>query len=171
MQPIEEIEKAYEKEDPWGFKTNPEDQRRKEEIIRAAKMHAPETGTYSSALDVGCGEGFITQDLPAIEIYGYEVSENARKRFSERIIPCLVPTGFYELLVCTGCLYGHYDWKRMLSIMERHSKKGSIILLSHIKAWELPMNGPEWEFLYGKQVHYDTFPYREYEQSLRVFEL
>ena len=74
MEQYNEIENWYKKEDPWGYKTNPNDLARKSEIIHSLLSLNIK---FNRALDIGCGEGWITKDLPAKEIDGIEISNNA----------------------------------------------------------------------------------------------
>jgi hypothetical protein len=57
MQNQNELEKWYQKNDPWDYTGNKDDAYRKERILSNLK-------TYNRGLDIGCGEGFITKDLP-----------------------------------------------------------------------------------------------------------
>lgn len=78
MQPVSEIEQHYANPDPWGVKTSDENARRKRHIIHMLNFFGPH---YSRALDIACGEAWITQDVPASTRHGYEISDNAAARF------------------------------------------------------------------------------------------
>ena len=58
QQTKQELEDWYKKNDPWSYKTTNDDIIRKEKILSLLE-------NYNTALDIGCGEGFITTDLPA----------------------------------------------------------------------------------------------------------
>ena len=168
MQPIDEIEKEYEREDPWGFKTNKSDLIRKHLIINCLESRYPQ---FDRALDIGCGEGWVTKDLPAKEKYGNEVSKNARARFPKDVKECEVPRGKYDLVITTGTLYEHYDWRNMCRLIEQHSSK--VILICNIKGWEVYKNDQPRMFesiFKAKQVFNYQFDYRNYKQQMRVFE-
>ena len=82
------------------------------------------------------------------------------------------PNGKYDLIIATGVLYPHYDVKTFFRLMKEHSSK--IILTCNIAAWEhieVAHRLNELSFLKGKEVHSELFPYREYQQQLRIFEL
>ena len=84
----ENIEKFYEKQDPWGFKNNPHDILRKEIIIEKSLDFCKSVlnkNTYMNALEIGAGEGWIIKDLPAENVYGYELSETAKSRWPSNV--------------------------------------------------------------------------------------
>lgn len=156
----EALESWYKDRDPWGYETLPCDALRKRHIIHTANLYGP----YSRALDVGAGEGFITRDLPASTRHGYELSDAAAARFPPNVKREL--EGKYDLVLCSGCLYSHYDWLGMLRIIKFHASK--IIITSHIKAWEL---STAIQGMPGAEVFQAEFPYREWTQRLRVFKV
>jgi SAM-dependent methyltransferase len=173
MQPPDEIEFSYTKEDPWGFKTNPDDQIRKNKIIQICKRFAPTDSNYifERALDLGCGEGWITADLPAMRIFGYELSKQAKARFPKNVVEEDIPNGLYDLVLATGVLYQHYDYKLFMHLIKNHA--GLTLVTCNIKAWECDeIKSPEImsNAFKLKQIYAEEFPYREYVQKLRVFE-
>lgn len=169
MQPLSEIEEAYKTPDPWGFKSNPDDAVRKQNIISACRTQRL---FYEYALEIGAGEGWITRDLPAAYKYGFEISSNARNRMPPDVTPLAdVPFGLkFELVVVPGCLYSHYDTKRFFQIIRDNAK--DVVVTSNIKAWEhRGMSNRDW--LHSElglcQVSEMEFPYRtEFIQKLRV---
>lgn len=177
----EEITAGYEIPDPWGYKTSGADIERKRRILnvcRAAAGHQP----FSRALDIACGEGWITQDLPAHIIYGYELSEEARKRFPGHVAPLWAeniqlwerstppPLRTFPLVVCTGALYEHYDWERFVDLIEKYAS--DTIVTCSISNWE---HTPAIERLQGftRKCHTTQFDYKRLDiqttQTLRVF--
>lgn len=171
MQSKEDLEKAAEVKDQWNFKTNPDDLIRKKKIIYAANFFCQKE-KYSRALDIGAHEGWITQDLPAKEIFGYEISDNAAKRFplnvkrmefffDSAIYPC-------DLVIATGVLYNHYDWSEMIRGILIHAS--NIVITCNIKEWEERRAIDAIE-TFAREVHQEEFPYREYTQKLRVFKV
>ena len=58
MQTKQELEDWYSVEDPWHYKTTDDDLYRKNTILSILD-------NYETALDIGCGEGFVTTHLPA----------------------------------------------------------------------------------------------------------
>lgn len=149
----------YEVSDPWGYVDNPEDQYRKTMILDALSPHAP----FKRALDIGCGEGFITVDLPAKEIEGIEISDNAAARLPKKVKRVTNPEGLYDLIICTGMLYDQYDHHTFLSWIRSHIKKGGIVLTCNIKDWEINTLPSQ------NQIHEIDFSYRTYTQKLRVY--
>ncbi len=154
---MSDIEEFYAKVDPWAYETTPDDQIRKDKIINALKPH-------TRALDVGCGEGWITKDLPAKYIFGIEQSKTAQTRFPANVVAIDEPDGKYDLIIATGVLYKHYDWQKMLEWIKEYGIK--TVLTCNISEWEVP----EVETI-GKQIYFEQFPYREFTQNLRIFDL
>lgn len=136
MQSKQEIEDSYRNPDPWGYRTNPLDRTRKQFIIGIAKLFVPGNGYFQRAIDIACGEGFITEDLPAGVVHGIELSDTAASRFHPSVTRVERPVGTYDLVVATGCLYGHYDWHGIVQQIEQAKSPGGIILVSNIEAWE-----------------------------------
>jgi CO dehydrogenase/acetyl-CoA synthase epsilon subunit len=158
-QSIAEIEEWYKQADPWNYLCNPDDLTRKEKII--AKLS--EYPTFQRALDIGGGEGWISKDLPAKSIEVYEVSENARKRLPEGILGVTEATGNYDLVVATGVLYQHYHFEQMLEIIKKHATK--VILIAGIKDWLVDTTQ------LGSLVYEEEFPYREYTQVIKIYDV
>ena len=157
----EDLERWYERPDPWSYECNAFDHNRKDRILKALEEHAP----FDRALDVGCGEGFITRDLPAKKLYGYEISDKAAERWPENIKRVFFRNNddrSYDLVVATGVLYKQYDHDEMRNFILDHAN--GIILTSHIKSWEIPLEGIE-------QIYHEEFQYRDYIQVLRVFDV
>jgi 2-polyprenyl-3-methyl-5-hydroxy-6-metoxy-1,4-benzoquinol methylase len=50
-------------------------------------------------LDIGCGEGFITEKLPAAEIYGLDLSDNAMSRLPQIVKAVTKPEGKFDLVI------------------------------------------------------------------------
>lgn len=155
----DDLEEWYLQVDPWGYTTNQDDQQRKEMILDALSPYAP----FKRALDIGCGEGFITKDLPAKAIEGIEMSDNAAGRLPKNVKRVVNPSGEYDLIICTGMLYDHYDHHTFLSWIRSHIAPGGIILTCNIKDWEINDLPSE------PQVHDVEFYYRTYQQKLRVY--
>ncbi len=144
--------------DPWGYQTNPSDIVRKQYIIHMLNLFGP----YSRALDIGAHEGWVSKDIPAVTIHGHELSDLAAARFPDNVHRMV--DGKYDLVMATGVLYSHYNWSYLLRMIREHASK--YVLTCHIKAWELLAVAD-----IGKQVLEMEFPYREYKQKLRVFEI
>ena len=117
---------------------------------------------YDRALDIGCGEGFITQNLPATIIHGYDLSTNALNRLPQNVIPCPTPFGKYELVITTGTLYFQYDHETINKMILQYAEK--YVLVAGIQEWLI-------NYSYGKELKTITFPYREFTQKLTLYEL
>lgn len=154
MQSKQELDTWYSKQDPWSYKDNPHDIRRKEIILSHLK------GEYKRALDIGAGEGWLTKDLPAKEIHGIEVSDVAASRFPENVKRVHKPEGKYDLIIATGVFYDQYDYKQMHQWILDHAS--GLVLTSNIKSWERPL--PK------KPFFEDEYEYRDYTQHL-IFEV
>lgn len=165
MQPFSEIEEHYTKEDPWNYRTSREDQKRKFYILHMLHLFGP----YKRALDLGCGEGWITADIPAEEIYGYDLSNQAVSRFPDTVKRCVAPEGSYDLIMGTGIMYAHYNWPFFLEVIKRHA--GRYILLSNIKDWEVA----QIDQVPGFRLLEMEFPYKPgdeaFVQKLRMYEV
>jgi hypothetical protein len=154
----EDIEAWYANPDPWGFQTNPADADRKARILAAMKRPGPK---YKRALDVGCGEGWITKDLPAALIHGLELSETARARIPSPVVAVEEPSGKYDLILVSGILYAQYDYRGVHELVAKHAGKGCVVVTCHIKDLEQPLPG-EPELV-------EEFPYREYTEIIRRY--
>jgi len=153
MQSKSEAEEWYQKNDPFNYIGNNDDAYRKKRILSNLK-------TYNRGLDIGCGEGFITKDLPCKTIYGYDLSEIVMSRLPSIVSPMRKIEGKFDLIVATGILYNQYDYKWVLDIIRKHAI--GTVITCNIKAWEindLP-----------NQIYEEEFKYREYEQKLRVYD-
>ena len=155
QQTKQELEDWYKKNDPWSYKTTNDDIIRKEKILSLLE-------NYNTALDIGCGEGFITTDLPANKIYGIELSDNASLRLPNNIIRLMKPEEKYDLVMTTGTLYSQYNNEQIRNWIFESSKKH--ILVGGIKDWML------WSD-YGKIIKEIEFKYKEYTQIIRLYEV
>lgn len=152
----------FEQPDPWGYRTNPDDKRRKQLILHCLAMFTP----YSRALDIGAHEGWITQDLPCNVRHGYELSDLAASRFPVGVERVHTILGGYDLVVATGVLYAHYEWQLFTQMIQKHATR--IVLTCNIKPWEVPEAIAR---IPGKELYTMEFQYREWTQKLRVFQI
>jgi len=148
----EEAEKWYEKPDQWKYWDCEDDQIRKKEILSMLD-------TYETALDIGAGEGFITEDLPAKDIYAIEWSENAKARLHDKIKIHNIPDKC-DLVVSCGTLYEQYNHEEMADLIKKHASK--YVLIAGIKDWLIP-------YTFGKIIAEKTFKYRQYEQKVTLY--
>jgi len=156
MQTKQELEDWYEKPDQWGYFSNPEDEKR-----RTLLLSMLDCGYYyERALDVGCGEGFITKEIPAYTIHGLDLSKNALSRLPRNVTPVDAPIGQYDLVVSTGTLYAQYDHKAIYETIM--AAAADHILISGIGEWLIPYD-------FGHAVRTIKFPYRDYEQHATLY--
>lgn len=160
MQPKEEIESFYSKPDPWDYQKTEADIKRREKLVRLAGLHGP----YERCLDIGAGEGWITQLYPAKIVHGFEISDQAAARFPQNVKRVLQPEGKYDLICATGVFYGHYDWRLFMEFIKNHGSR--IVLVSSMAHGELPCVDT-----IGKCLHDERYPYRHTEQRTRIFEV
>jgi hypothetical protein len=157
MQSKQELEDWYSQPDRWGYFNNPEDTKRLEKILFMlgwGKSH------YKRAIDIGCGEGFVTTFLPADEIHGLDLSDNALARLPQNVIPVSAPQGKYDLVVSTGTLYQQYDHEGIYQMIM--SCASEYILIAGISDWIINKE-------FGKQIQMSIFPYREFTQKMTLF--
>jgi hypothetical protein len=163
MQDPKEIEDSYKTVDPWCYQNNEDDKFRKEKIIRACFHYLEKDSIcYKRALDIGAGEGWITKDLPALEIHGYEISDTAASRFPSNVKRVLEPEGKYDLIIATGVMYGHYDFERFIKYIKDHAC--GMVVLCNIRDWEVPQLSE-----LGEPIYTQEFPYHEYMQRARIY--
>jgi trans-aconitate methyltransferase len=156
MQTKQELEDWYAKPDQWGYFTNPEDEKR-----RTLLLSMLDCGYYyERALDVGCGEGYITEKIPAHTIHGLDLATNALARLPKNVIPVQKPHGQYDLVVSTGTLYAQYDHKAIYECIMDTAKEH--ILISGIGDWLIPYD-------FGNPLRTIKFPYREFEQHATLY--
>ena len=157
MQSQHDLEDWYSQPDRWGYFNNPEDNNRLSRIISMlgfGKKH------YNRAIDIGCGEGFITQHLPAEEIHGYDLSNNALSRLPQNVKSVTQPEGKYDLVISTGTLYSQYDHERIYEMIMGCASE--YILIGGIASWIIDKG-------FGREINSDAFPYREFTQKITLY--
>ncbi len=168
----QELDEFYSEEDPWGYYNNPHDATRKARILAALPQRR-----YEAALDIGSGNGFITNVLPASQILGLEFSEKAVAWANEHATPRVkyISGSLFDipdlnlppmdLVVITGVLYPQYLGKSMrlaYVLIDRVLKPGGILLCSHIYEWY------QARFPY-LTISREYFAYRGFSQVLEVY--
>lgn len=158
MQSKQELEYWYQNPDPWAYKTTADDAFRKEKIINVLK----EFGPFNRALDIGAGEGYVTESIPAERIHAIEISDLAASRFPPNVTRVFVPDSKYDLVMTNGTLYQQYDHRHIAKTIMSCAVKH--VLIAGIKSWLI-------HYDFGKIVHDEEFQYREYTQRLIVYEV
>ncbi len=173
LQTKDELENFYKIPDPWNYEKNPEDLNR-----RAILLSVIPPKKYSKVLDIGCGNGFITRNLPGDEIIGIDISENAinhaRKTSPQHIkyfqyslfdLPFLDLGQSFDLVVITGVLYPQYignSEKLVYIIIDDLLKHGACLVSCHIEEWYSA------RFPYIT-LHREYYSYREYVHLIEVY--
>lgn len=154
MQTKQDLEEFYKTPDPWGYRATADDWYRRSIITNLLKVFV-----YPSErmLDIGAGEGFITNSLENTE--QLELSDRAAKMLRNRVKK---PTGHYRVILAAGVLYDQYDYKKMREWVENHAE--GIVLTCHYDR-----AGVAHDLFDKPQIFYAEFPYREGKQILRVY--
>lgn len=177
LQPIQELEDFYRNPDPWNYRAHPDDARRKSELLSLLPPRE-----WTRALDIGCGDGFITFDLPGQKVVGADISASAVKwadeargkrhdhhRFDFRCTSIfdLRPQelGTFDLVIVTGVLYSQYIGKAFSVARQRIDallQDGGVLVSCHIDEWRPPA------FPY---ISLDVafYPYRGYTHRLETY--
>jgi hypothetical protein len=157
MQTKDELEDWYKIPDQWQYFKLEDDEIRKQKILGMLDQD------YNNALDIGCGECFLTRHLPAKQIYGIELSDIASSRFPPNVTRLKQPEcdTTYDLVISTGTMYQQYDHNLMYGyIIEAASKH---ILIAGMKEWIIPKN-------YGTIINQIEFPYRGLTQIVTLYQ-
>ena len=168
---LEDIERFHSTDDPWSFNNNSYDLNRRE-IIRGV---IPER-IYKQVLDIGCGQGFITQILPGENILGIDISNEAIQKAKKHksntckfqqnsIFDFEAKDKKYDLIIITGVLYKQYIGKSLNLIYDYLNSWLNIdgILISvHIDEWYVA----KFPFFLYKSLYYK---YRDYTHKLEVY--
>ncbi|MBP8718917.1 MAG: class I SAM-dependent methyltransferase [Candidatus Atribacteria bacterium] len=172
IQTKEEIEKWYSKDDPWEYEDNPDDLKRKDILLAEIPKRV-----YENVLDIGCGHGFITRDLPGERILGIDISEEAirkAKNYENKRLKFFCGSIFelhklfsesYDLIIITGVLYPQYigDSSNLVYMtIDRLLKDNGILISVHIDEWYKC----KFPYLVLKEYYYN---YREYTHKLEIY--
>jgi SAM-dependent methyltransferase len=173
LQPRDELEQWHREPDPWGYEAEPDDAQRKAVLLGALPQRS-----YQHTLDIGCGQGFVTRDLPGRSVLGVDVSEqaiaHARKLESERLrfsvgdiftLHDQLAGQVFDLIVITGVLYPQYIGAAhtlVYHIIDRLLADDGILVSVHINDWY------RCRFPYPLLSQY-AYPYREYFHRLEVY--
>lgn len=168
-----DLEKWNEKFDPWGYESNPEDKKRKGILLSEIPDRA-----FNRVLDIGCGHGFITRDLPGEKVIGVDFSSNAirhAKQWENERLSFIEGSIFqlnqvlagqeFDLILITGVLYQQYIGKASLliyDIIDKALAENGILISVHISEWY----SCRFPYLLCSEYYY---PYREYIHKLEVY--
>lgn len=173
LQSVESLEEFYEKPDPWDYENNQDDISR-----RALLLSVLPKNLYEKVLDIGCGDGFVTSQLPGKEILGIDISANAIQHATKKKLPntqyvqCslfdLPRAGLkspYDLIIITGVLYPQYigaSEALVYTIIDDLLQSEGHLVCCHIEEWY------RGRFPY-MTLHREYYPYREYTHVLEVY--
>lgn len=172
IQPLGELEKWHKKNDPWGYKNSAEDRKRKHILL----SEIPDKH-YKRVLDIGCGQGFITQSLPGKQVVGVDISKeaiNKAKKIERKGLKFIQASIFelnnifkeeFDLIVITGVLYPQYIGNSntlVYKIIDKLLEDGGILVSVHIDEWYKS----RFPYLLLNQHFYD---YREYIHRLEAY--
>lgn len=162
VQSKSELEEWYHDIDPWKYRKDPDDAYRKKFYLTVLEDLGP---TFGRLLDVGAGEGWITQAVPANEKHAIEYSDLASDRFPEIVERVSAPQGKYDLVMTTGTLYTQYNHTEIAETLVNAASVdiGTLVFVGGIKDWLLPYD-------FGTKIRHFEFPYREYTHAVDVYE-
>ena len=178
IQTAEELDEFYASSDPWEYDHTGDDHRRKRELLALLPRRS-----YGRTLDIGCGNGFLTGDLPGDQVLGVDISRRAIEWARERAVSEAVDDrllfevaslfdlnpdrhGTFDLIVITGVLYSQYIGKGaplVRILIDSLLRERGILACCHIADWQ-PLR-----FAY---TVLDTilYPYREFTHRLEVYQ-
>jgi SAM-dependent methyltransferase len=173
----QELNAFYRRADPWDYANNADDAMRRIRLLGALPARR-----YARVLDIGCGDGFVTFDLPGELIVGTDLSDEAIRlaeqrraaredaaRFSFEALGLydLTPErlGTFDLVVITGVLYPQYigdSWVTVAAAIDRLLNPRGILAACHIHEWT------RHRFPYARLTQ-AWYRYRSYTHCLEVF--
>lgn len=173
IQKYSELNKFHEVSDPWAYEQTEGDKKRKQILLSEIPSKK-----FLNVLDIGCGQGFVTRDLPGAKVLGLDISENAiahaKKYESDRMafksgsvfeLNNLLKDEKFDLVIITGVLYPQYIGRSEVLVYDQVDKVLSpdgILISVHIDSWY----SARFPYLLNKQVFYE---YREYTHCLEVY--
>lgn len=172
-----ELDAFYQERDPWSYETTEDDAVRKRRLLSLLPKR-----DYGRVLDIGCGNGFLTEDLPGSHVLGCDISENAVRWARERISSradrdrfefrraglfdlSSEQIGRFDLIVITGVLYPHYigsSFSLVRLVIDDLLADGGVLVSCHIQEWYAH------RFPYTL-VDASFYPYRDFHHRLEVF--
>lgn len=172
IQSIDEIEKWYTTKDPWKYENSADDLLRKDVLLSELPSQR-----YSHVLDIGCGHGFVTRDLPGDNIIGVDISYEAiqqAKQYQRDEIAFLKGSIFeltemfsekFDLIIITGVLYKQYignSLRLVYVVIDQLLAENGILASVHINSWY----EAKFPYLLISEYYYD---YRKYIHRLEIY--
>ena len=176
IQSQDELNQWYKNEDPWDYETTADDIKRRDMLLNTLPNRK-----FKNVLDIGCGHGYITRELPGENIIGIDLSQDAINQAKELStkkgknirylvgdffdLPNSLKNAKFDLIVVTGVLYPQYIGKSFsLSylIIDELLEKNGILASVHINEWY----SASFPYLKLEQKYYD---YRTFTHDLQVY--
>lgn len=172
IQSAETLDNWYRIDDPWNYESHPDDALRKNTLL--AELPSRQ---YQRVLDIGCGQGFITRDLPGIEVIGVDISAKAIAQAQRHASPRLhfvqgaifdlssKVQGPFDLILVTGVLYPQYIGHALTTVYRDLTAllgEDGLLMSVHIDDWcqaRFPM----------LRIREHFYPYREYLHRLELY--
>jgi hypothetical protein len=164
----------YSRPDPFKYRDTPDDWLRLALVrdILLAHERIPAL-PYRTALDIGAGEGFITDSLPAVDKWGFDVSADAMERFPptvSRFDPVLNSAKKFDLICAMGVLYPFYETSRIRYWMAKHRHELTHFLIAGVPDWEQGIEVITDDLGVRLVKTVDIRPYRAYPcQRIRLY--
>lgn len=175
---VAELDAKYEGADPWQYQNSGDD-----EVRRSRLLGALPSRRYGRTLDIGCGDGYVTFELPGLKVVGTDLSNRAihfarqradtradSERFDFEALDALdadaaATLGSFDLIVVTGVLYPQYigrSWAQIRVALDRLLVSGGILAMCHIQEWtRQPITYP--------RLRQSWYAYKGYTHALEVF--
>lgn len=182
----EQVDLIYEDTDPWGLKDLETEKFRKVQILNSTPKRY-----YRRILDIGCGEGFITNDLQVTlytnQIIGIDLSKKAinraRKKAPENVhyieadFATIDPEslGKFDLILVNQFIYNVIDEDLDLmidKIMSLLNNGGDILLCDRLVEESRLTFYDKVTMKFKSKLNlltYERLPYREYEAFIATF--
>lgn len=134
-------DRLYRHANPYGIDVNPYEQQK-----YATVMDTLAGRRYRRVLEVGCGEGDLSERLATLtdDLLGADISADATTRaaarvpsatFETRMLPAEMPPGTFDLIVCTDVLY-YWEPTTMRTGLHRlisRLEPGGVLLAYHYR--------------------------------------
>ena len=173
VQSQRELDEFYATKDPWGYFSSPHDRSRKQILLAELSQH-----TLGRVLDIGCGNGFITDGIEAGQVVGVDLSESAiREARSRSTSPAArylsgslfdlpsMDLGRFDAVIITGVLYEQYIGRSLplvYQIVDELLANGGLLVSVHIEGWYFA----RFPYPLVKAIRYR---YREYGHVLETY--
>ena len=171
-----EIEAYESNPDPWGYYNNLDDQKRLDRLKLVLDQLS-----FERVIDIGCGNGFLTENIKAPEVLGVDVSQAAVGWGELRAAELGLRThayctgdilsqeiqnhGYFDLVVLTGVLYEQYvggAYNIVRHNIDRILVQGGHLISCHILEWN-PIR-----FAYTA-IDQQIYQYGRYTHSIELY--